>query len=61
MKKVSTKAGAQSRNISQQKLSERIRECNERIEDLEQKSYPQVALLEKLKSTFHEHTTPVSW
>ena len=30
-------------------LSERIRECNERIEELAQKSYPQVALLKQIK------------
>jgi transposase len=30
-------------------LSERIGECNERIEDLAQKSYPQVALLKQVK------------
>ena len=30
-------------------LSERIRECNERIEELAQESYPQVALLKQIK------------
>src|ERR1700739_2259428 len=30
-------------------LSERIRECNERIEQLAQQSYPQVALLKQIK------------
>src|ERR1700688_3884993 len=30
-------------------LSERIRECNERIEELAQTSYPQVALLKQIK------------
>jgi len=30
-------------------LSERIRECNERVEELAQKSYPQVALLKQIK------------
>src|SRR5438309_10864986 len=30
-------------------LSERIRECNERIEQLAQESYPQVALLKQIK------------
>jgi transposase len=30
-------------------LSERIRECNERIENLAQESYPQVALLKQIK------------
>ena len=30
-------------------LSERIRECNERVEQLAQQSYPQVALLEQVK------------
>jgi len=30
-------------------LSERIRECNERIEGLAQASYPQVALLKQIK------------
>jgi transposase len=30
-------------------LSERIRECNERIEQLAQESYPQVALLKQVK------------
>jgi transposase len=30
-------------------LSERIRECNERIETLAQKTYPQVALLKQIK------------
>src|SRR5579863_4307820 len=30
-------------------LSERIRECNERIEELAQASYPQVALLKQIK------------
>jgi len=31
-------------------LSERICECNERIEDLAQKNYPQVALLKQIKA-----------
>ena len=35
--------------VAVESLSERIRECNERIEGLAQKSYPQVALLKQVK------------
>src|ERR1700752_1175161 len=41
--------GLQPLLVALESLSEQIRECNERIEDLAQKSYPQVALLKQIK------------
>jgi hypothetical protein len=38
-----------SRQADIESLSERIGECNERIEELAQESYPQVALLKQIK------------